>query len=65
MGFQCCFCGKPIASGALEDQDTEPLRLTVRAVGGTSAAQDLFAHGQCLTQALHPTTPFDSQVFSD
>ncbi len=38
------------------------LLLTVKRVG-THPWQELFAHPTCLSQALHPSVPFDPEMF--
>ncbi len=61
-GYQCCFCASAIApSGA------DGVRLTLSALGPSPAAQDLFAHVDCLTEsfapALAPGVVFDADAF--
>jgi hypothetical protein len=49
IGFQCCICGKAIH---------EPHALSVAITLPSGGSQELFAHGACLSKALHPSVPF-------
>jgi hypothetical protein len=55
--YMCSFCG------AVVDMSTLGLLLTVKRLGNPSR-QELFAHPACLGQALHPSVPFDPEMFN-
>ena len=48
-GHQCCFCGESVSGEAL-------LHIVLDLPRG--ASQDLWAHGQCFADRLHPSVPF-------
>jgi len=47
--YQCCFCGLSVVGEV-------PLHIVLDLPGG--ASQDLWVHGRCFGDRLHPSVPF-------
>jgi len=60
-GYQCSFCGLGIDVG-----DQSARAIEVRSLyADDGSAQEVFAHGTCLTRALHSSVLFDPDMYVD
>jgi hypothetical protein len=59
--FQCCFCGDTIASSE------DPYQISASKGFFFEAGQpseSFWCHSQCLKQKLHPSVPFDPELWA-